>query len=154
MVNRVKAVKPLDGLTLLVLFQNGEEKLYDVKQLFSVFPQFEVFMTNKALFDNIQVDTGGYGISWNDELDLDAEELWENGIETGQQREIDFQSHVGIELLKAREKVGMTQKELAKKTGVHQANISKIERGLANPSLSLLNRLASGMGMKMHVKFY
>lgn len=154
MVNRVKAVKPLDGLTLLVLFQNGEEKLYDVKQLFSVFPQFEVFMTNKALFDNIQVDTGGYGISWNDELDLDAEELWENGIETGQQREIDFQSHVGIELLKARENVGMTQKELAKKTGVHQANISKIERGLANPSLSLLNRLASGMGMKMHVKFY
>lgn len=111
-------------------------------------------MTNKALFDNIQVDTGGYGISWNDELDLDAEELWENGIETGQQREIDFQSHVGIELLKARENAGMTQKELAKKTGVHQANISKIERGLANPSLSLLNRLASGMGMKMHVKFY
>lgn len=154
MVNRVKTVKPLDGLTLLVLFQNGEEKLYDVKQLFSVFPQFEVFMTNKALFDNIQVDTGGYGISWNDELDLDAEELWENGIETGQQREIDFQSHVGIELLKARENIGMTQKELARKTGVHQANISKIERGLANPSLSLLNRLASGMGMKMHVKFY
>ncbi len=154
MVNRVKTAKPVDGLTLLVLFQNGEEKLYDVKQLFSVFPQFEVFMTNKALFDNIQVDTGGYGISWNDELDLDAEELWENGIETGQQREIDFQSHVGIELLKARENVGMTQKELAKKTGVHQANISKIERGLANPSLSLLNRLASGMGMKMHVKFY
>lgn len=80
MVNKVKTVKPLNDLILLIVFQNREEKLYDVKQLFSVFPQFEVFMTNKALFDNVQVDTGGYGISWNDELDLDAEELWENGI--------------------------------------------------------------------------
>ena len=32
----------------------------------------------------MQVDTGGYGISWSDDLDLSSDELWTNGkiIET------------------------------------------------------------------------
>lgn len=29
------------------------------------------------------MDAGGYGISWNDELELEAEEIWEEGTETG-----------------------------------------------------------------------
>ena len=51
-------------------------------------------------------------------------------------------------LVKARKESHMTQKELAEKTGINQADISKIETGNANPALSTLQRLAEGMGMR------
>ena len=47
----------------------------------------------------------------------------------------------------------MTQKELAEKTGINQADISKIETGNANPALSTLQRLAEGMGMVVRFEF-
>ena len=47
----------------------------------------------------------------------------------------------------------MTQNELAEKTGINQADISKIENGNANPALSTLKRLAGGMGMRLRLEF-
>ena len=81
MIHRIKEVKTLDNLVLSVIFQDGVEKEYDVKQLFTVFPQFRVFEKEPSLFEQVQVDAGGWGISWNDELDLAAEEIWDNGVD-------------------------------------------------------------------------
>ena len=39
----------------------------------------------------------------------------------------------------------LTQKELAERTGINQADISKLENGTRNPSLKLLKRLADGI---------
>ena len=39
----------------------------------------------------------------------------------------------------------LTQKELAERTGINQADISKLENGTRNPSLKMLKRLAAGM---------
>ena len=47
----------------------------------------------------------------------------------------------------------MTQKQLADATGINQADISKLERGNANPSLRTLQRLAAGMGMRLKLEF-
>ena len=47
----------------------------------------------------------------------------------------------------------MTQKELAERTGINQADISKLENGTRNPSLKLLKRLADGMGMDLKLVF-
>jgi len=47
----------------------------------------------------------------------------------------------------------MTQKELAEKTGIAQAEISRIENGTRNPSIKLLQRLADGMGMSLQISF-
>lgn len=55
--------------------------------------------------------------------------------------------------IKARKASGMTQKELAAKAGVDQADISKLERGMTNPTISLLNRLAQGMNMQLNIDF-
>ena len=46
-----------------------------------------------------------------------------------------------------------TQKELAERTGINQADISKLENGTRNPSLKLLKRLADGMGMTLKLEF-
>lgn len=56
-------------------------------------------------------------------------------------------------LVEARKKCHMTQRELAKVTGINQADISKIETGNANPALSTLQRLAEGMGMALRLEF-
>ena len=49
-------------------------------------------------------------------------------------------------MINARIEQNLTQKELAKRTGIDQADISKLENGTRNPSLKLLKRLAHGMG--------
>lgn len=152
MTHKIISVKPLKNSILSVEFMNGIEKTYDVKSLFSVFPQFKVFETDDELFKCVTVDTGGYGISWNDDLDLDAEDIWEDGIEVGK-KEIDIVAELAENMIKAREIANITQKQLAEMTGIHQADISRIERGLANPSLSTLKRLAKGMGMELQLTF-
>ena len=48
---------------------------------------------------------------------------------------------------------GLTQKELAERTGIAQGDISKLEKGNANPSLKTLKRLADGMGMTLKIAF-
>lgn len=48
---------------------------------------------------------------------------------------------------------GITQKELAQKTGIHQAEISKFERGIGNPSLQTLQRIAEGINKKIEITF-
>ena len=56
-------------------------------------------------------------------------------------------------LIDARKATGISQKQLAKLTGIHQADISKLENGSANPSLKTLQRIAAGMGMKLKSAF-
>lgn len=153
MTHKIVSVKPMKNFILLVGFQNGIEKIYDMRTLYPIFPQFKVFETDVDLFNQVQVDTGGYGISWNDDLDLDAEDIWEDGIDTGNKKEVDIVIALAENLVKARDIVGMTQKQLSESTGIYQADISKIERGLANPSLSTLKRLADGMGLKLRIEF-
>ncbi len=153
MLHRIKSVKPLENLIISVVFQNGVEKTYDIHMLYPQFPQFKVFETNQELFYQVNVDVGGHGVFWNDDLDLFAEDIWDYGIDTGIRHELDVISELAVNLVQARADLNMTQADLAKSTGIYQADISKIERGLANPSVSTLDRLAKGLGMKLEIKF-
>lgn len=56
-------------------------------------------------------------------------------------------------LIDARESSGLTQSELARKTGIAQGDISKIENGNGNPSIKTLKRLAQGMGKSLRIEF-
>ena len=56
-------------------------------------------------------------------------------------------------MIDARKASGLTQKDLSDRTGIAQADISKVENGNSNPSLKTLNRLAEGMGMKLKLEF-
>lgn len=56
-------------------------------------------------------------------------------------------------MMEARISQNLTQKELAERTGINQADISKLENGTRNPSLKLLKRLADGMDMTLKIEF-
>ena len=47
----------------------------------------------------------------------------------------------------------LTQKQLAERTGINQADINKLENGTRNLSINLLKRLADGMGMVLKIEF-
>lgn len=80
MFYKIKNVKPLDDYRLLVIFENGEIKNYDVKPLFNKWEVFRDLFSIHGLFKQVKVDEGGYGISWNDEIDLSCNELYYNGV--------------------------------------------------------------------------
>lgn len=56
-------------------------------------------------------------------------------------------------MIDARKSQKMTQKELSERTGITQADISRIENGTRNPSLEMVKRLARGMGMVLKLEF-
>ena len=86
---RIESVQPTENMLLHVRFVNGEQRIYNCEPLTSR-PQFKL-LTVPAFFHSVHVDPGGYGISWNDDVDLSEYELWMNGSpleeseETGQQ---------------------------------------------------------------------
>ena len=79
MFHKVKAITPLPDLRLGVQFAEGVSKIYDIKPLFNKWPQFKELEESPLLFYDVEVDVGGYGIVWSDELDLSCDELFENG---------------------------------------------------------------------------
>ena len=88
-----------------------------------------------------------------DELDLDADTIWEDGELVRHETVKDIKEIIASQLIDARNRVNMTQKELAEKTGIYQADISKIERGIGNPSVMTLKRLADGLEIELIIKF-
>ena len=56
-------------------------------------------------------------------------------------------------IIAARMELNLTQKDLAKKTGIRQSNISRIENGNSSPTIATLQQLASGMGKTLHIEF-
>lgn len=80
MFHKVQGVKPLTAYELLVVFASGERKRYPVRPLLDKWPPFRALATVDGLFAQVRVDAGGYGISWNDDLDLSCNELYEEGI--------------------------------------------------------------------------
>ena len=56
-------------------------------------------------------------------------------------------------IIDARASLNLTQSELAKRTGINQADISKLENGTRNPTVRLLKKLADGMDMDLKIEF-
>ena len=79
MFHKIKSVTPLPEYKLLVHFAEGTAKQYDVAALCEQYEVFRPLQKEPGLFASVQVDAGGYGISWNDDIDLDCDELWNNG---------------------------------------------------------------------------
>jgi hypothetical protein len=75
---KIKAVTPLSNYRLLVTFQDSSKKIYDCTPLLTEQPFIN--LKNTAFFKLVTVDAGGYGVSWNEDVDLSESELWQNGI--------------------------------------------------------------------------
>ena len=94
---------------------------------------------------------GAYGIMWNDDLDIETETIYEDGTTVREEQPAVNQAAASA-VASARALSGMSQKQLAAATGIDQSDISKIERGVANPSVSTLERIAKALGGQLAIK--
>ena len=73
--------------------------------------------------------------------------------DTPEMEEYDIDDEVRDLVISARNAANLTQKQLAQRSGVSQSNISKIENGNYQPSLSTLKRIAGALGKRLVVSF-
>lgn len=149
MFHKAIALTFLDKTMLEVTFQTGEVKSYDVAALFEKYPQLRA-LEDRNLF--LSGKLMGYGIVWSDELDLKVETVYEDGLLV-RQKSVPANIALGNALLAARARASMSQVELASKARIDQADISRIERGLSNPSIATLQRLAVALGSELKISF-
>ena len=88
MFHKIKNVTPLKDFKLSIQFAEGITKIYDMKKLIE---NNKIFAELKDinLFNSVEVDIGGYGIIWNDNIDISCDELFENS------KKIDMQQIYG-----------------------------------------------------------
>ena len=73
--------------------------------------------------------------------------------DTPEMEEYDIDVEVRDLVISARNAANLTQKQLAQRSGVSQANISKIENWNYHLSLSTLKRIADALGKRLVVSF-
>jgi transcriptional regulator with XRE-family HTH domain len=61
--------------------------------------------------------------------------------------------YVGKTLQEKRVQLGLSVHQLADRSGVSAGMISQLERGLANPSLNTINKLAAALGLQLGILF-
>ena len=149
MFHKATKLKFKQGTAVEVTFQDGKVKRYDMARLFSKYPQLTA-LKDRELFKSGKLT--GYGIVWNDDLDLEIETVYEDGEDVRTVAPAENQE-LGRVFAAARAAAAMSQQELSRITGVNQADISKLENGTANPTVRVLSRLAAGLGAKLEIRF-
>lgn len=81
MFHKIKSITPLPDYIITVQFSEGVTKTYDMKILFERYPMFTPLKENPDLYYSASVDIGGYGVVWNDDIDISCDELFHNGKE-------------------------------------------------------------------------
>ena len=135
----------LEDVTLELTFQDGKIVRYDMARLFSKYPQLEELRRNRELFLSGRLDVGGYGVIWNEDLDIDATSVYECGEVVGHV-ETTINQQIGVLLMKTREEQNLTQVELSRISHIDQGDISKIEKGFGNPTIAKINKLFKALG--------
>ena len=141
-------VKFLEDVTLELTFQDGKIVRYDMSNMFSKYPQLEELRRNRKLFESGHLEVDGCAVIWNDELDFDATSIYFDGVVVGQE-DIPLNQKLGFLLYKTREELDVTQMDLARKSHIDQGDISKIERGIGNPTLAKINKLFAALNKKI-----
>ena len=138
-----------EGTVLEVSFQDGMVKGYDMAVLFERYPQL-TRLKDPELFKKGHLQ-GFYGIAWDDELDIGTETIYEEGWTVKQKAPLPGVLS-GNAVMAARARRDLSQKELAELSGIDQSDISKIERGVANPTVSTLEKLATALNGRLLIE--
>ncbi len=122
---KVVDVLPLGDMHVLVFFRNGTVRKCPLKQYFEGRKAFLPLLHHQAFFEEVKVQTGGYGICWNEETVISDQELCGMGEEI---------SLTPGDFYKFAERNLITSAEAADMLGCTRQNIEKlIEKGKLHP---------------------
>lgn len=149
MFHKIKKLELLEDYRLLCRFEDGKAKVFDMKTMMAKYPVF-LDLKENDLFKKGRIDVGGFGIVWNDDLDISAQGIYELGepYEEGEKRISD----IAKALKQARLDAGLTQNDLSRLSGVTQSNIARIENGLVDPTIKTVEKLLAPLGKRLEIK--
>ena len=136
-----------------VVYLDGSVKRFDILSISDKYPQL-IQLKDRSLFEKGKL-LGWSGISWNDDLDIDVDTVYKHGIDvTDEYDSSEITLFVlGYKIKSKRLELFMSQEELASKAGIDQSDLSKIEKGLLNPSIKMIDRIAKGLNLKTEISF-
>lgn len=76
---RIEDVLPLEDSCLLVFFRDGTVKKCDMKKHFEKTQIFHILLTKPEYFEHVQMQTGGYGVSWDVNMSVSDSMLYRIG---------------------------------------------------------------------------
>lgn len=152
MFHKITSLATLPDFILLVGFQDGEYKQFDLKPYIKKYPAFQSLKNVNGLYEQAKIDVGGFGIVWNDDLDVSAEGIYEKGSSCSEPENIEEYKYKLIsEFVKARNEIGVSQKQLEILSGVAQPCIARTEKGTTDPKLSTLLKMLEPLGLTLTI---
>lgn len=148
----IKAIKLVlkEPAVVDVYFSDGLVKKYDILNLSNRFPQLNA-LKDKKLFNQGKL-LGTSVIYFNDELDIDVEVIYEDGIDVTNEYKDVCLVVLGYQIKQKRLMLSLSQEELSLLTGINQSDLSKIEKGKMNISIKTLNRIAKALKAKLNIE--
>lgn len=149
---KITSLATLPDYILLVGFSTDEYKKFDIKPLIKKYPPFKALVETTGLYEMAKIDMGGYGVVWNDFLDLSADGIYEQGITCSPPDNIDvYKQRLLKELVKVRKDAKLSQKQLEILSGVAQPCIARTEKGATDPNLTTLLKLLEPLGLTLSI---
>lgn len=139
-----------EGMVIRVLFEDGLTKEFDVKNVFTGLPEYKC-LENRKLFERAKL-IGWSGMSWSSEIDLSVDTIYYEG-KTVESPENALSLIIGFKIKQARLENELSQQDLARLTNLDQSEISKLEKGLFNPSIKFLDNISKALGKKLTISF-
>ena len=154
-IKRIIKIHELDGYKIYCQFNNGESRVIDFEEVFRKWDIKEGDLEYKLTqsldeFQKVDLEEGTF--VWKNNViynyDLDPIVMYEMS-EMDESRNIE----IGMMIKRARKDLGLTQEELAKRSGTSKHYISKIENSKSGIELSTLTRIIEGgLGKRLEIK--
>ena len=148
----LKSIKLIlkEGTTFDLYFFDGVVKRYDILSLADKFPQLNA-LKNRNLFLKGKL-LGWSGIYWNDELDIECDTVYEEGEDVSSEYDDIDVVVLGYKIRELRRNADLSQTELASKVGIDQSDLSKIEKGLANPTIKQIAKVLDALNQRITIE--
>lgn len=149
---KITSLATLPDYVLLVGFSGGEYKQFDLKPLINKYPPFKSLTEVEGLYGQAKIDAGGYGIVWNDDLDISADGIYEKGHACELPNEIEsYKQKIVEQLINARKNAHLSQKQLEILSGIPQPCIARTEKGITDPQLTTLLKMLEPLGLTISI---
>ena len=139
-----------EGTTFDLYFIDGVVKRYDILSLADKFPQLNA-LKDRNLFLKGKL-LGWSGVYWNDELDIECDTVYEEGEDVSSEYDDIDVAVLGYKIRELRRNADLSQTELASKVGIDQSDLSKIEKGLANPTIKQITKVLDALNQRITIE--
>ena len=141
-----------EDTTFDLYFLDGVVKRYDILSLSDKFPQLNALKDRNLFLKGKLLGWGG--VVWNDELDIDSETVYEEGMDVSNEYDDIANVVIGYKIKQKRIELRLSQQQLANNINIDQSDLSKIEKGIFNISVKMLNRIADGLNCKLDINLF